>query len=54
MPSFAWKLSDQEVADVATYVRNSGGNRAEPVTAKEVAKLRGKLDLRPAIASGQE
>ena len=45
MPSFAWKLSDAEVADLATYVRNSWGNRASPVAAGEVAALRGKLGL---------
>jgi mono/diheme cytochrome c family protein len=45
MPSFAWKLSDQEVADVATYVRNSWGNRAPPVDAHEVAAIRSKLNL---------
>ena len=45
MPSFAWKLSDQQIADVATYVRNSWGNRAQPVSAKQVADLRSKLSL---------
>jgi mono/diheme cytochrome c family protein len=44
MPSFAWKLDDQQVADVATYVRNSWGNRAPPVSSWQVAKLRSKLD----------
>jgi mono/diheme cytochrome c family protein len=46
MPSFAWKLSDAEVADVATYLRNSWGNQAGAVTAKQVEALRGKLNLR--------
>ncbi|MDB5582363.1 MAG: cytochrome c [Bradyrhizobium sp.] len=45
MPSFAWKLDDQAVADVATFVRNSHGNKASPVTAAEVKTLRRKLDL---------
>jgi mono/diheme cytochrome c family protein len=49
MPSFAWKLDDQEVADVATYVRNSWGNRAPPVSAKQVAAIRSKLKLRPVL-----
>ena len=39
MPSYA-KLSDQEVADVATYIRNSWGNAAPPVTADQVKKAR--------------
>jgi mono/diheme cytochrome c family protein len=45
MPSFAWKLSDREIADVVTYIRNSGGNRAGPVSVSEVSKLRSKLGL---------
>jgi mono/diheme cytochrome c family protein len=45
MPSFAWKLTDQEVADVATYVRNAWGNRAPPVDAHQVEKVRSKLNL---------
>lgn len=49
MPSFAWKLNDQQVADVATYVRNSWGNRADPVSADQVADLRAKLALRKAL-----
>ena len=32
MPSYAWKLSNMEIADVATYLRNSWGNHASPVT----------------------
>ncbi len=51
MPSFAWKLTDPEVADVATYVRNAWGNHASSVTAQEAATGRraGKLAaaLRP-------
>lgn len=35
-------LSDQEVADVLTFVRNSFGNKASQVTEAEVKKLRGK------------
>jgi mono/diheme cytochrome c family protein len=45
MPSFAWKLSDAEIADVATYIRNSWGNEAAPVAAAEVSDLRRKLGL---------
>ncbi|HEX3677634.1 MAG TPA: c-type cytochrome [Sphingomicrobium sp.] len=50
MPSFAWKLSDQEVADVATYVRNSWGNRAPLVDAREAAKMRSTLKLPQPLA----
>jgi mono/diheme cytochrome c family protein len=45
MPSFAWKLTDQEIADVSTYIRNSWGNQAAPVTAADVSALRKKLNL---------
>ena len=45
MPSFAWKLTDQQIADVSTYIRNSWGNRASPVVVEDVAKLRSKLQL---------
>jgi mono/diheme cytochrome c family protein len=45
MPSFAWKLSDQEVADVATYLRNSWGNQAASVPASKVSALRKQLGL---------
>jgi mono/diheme cytochrome c family protein len=45
MPSFAWKLTDEQVADVGTYIRNSWGNRASPVKPGEVARLRKQLGL---------
>jgi mono/diheme cytochrome c family protein len=45
MPSFAWKLTDQEIADVATYVRNSWGNQAPAVSAGKVGALRKRLGL---------
>lgn len=47
MPAFAWKLDDRQVAAVATYVRNSWGNAAPPVTAGEVGKLRRKVAAHP-------
>ena len=40
MPGFAWRLSDQEVADVVTFIRTSWGNKGAPVQASDVAKLR--------------
>lgn len=45
MPAFEWKLSDDQVAAVLTYVRNSWGNVAQPVKAEQVADLRKKLEL---------
>jgi mono/diheme cytochrome c family protein len=45
MPSFAWKLTDQEVADVATFVRNSWGNEASAVSVCDAQKARKLLKL---------
>lgn len=40
MPEFAWKLSDDNIADVMTYIRNSWGNAAPAVTTETVSKAR--------------
>jgi mono/diheme cytochrome c family protein len=40
MPQFGWLLKDDEVAAVLTYIRNSWGNAAPPVTAGEVGRAR--------------
>jgi mono/diheme cytochrome c family protein len=40
MPGYAGKLTDQEIADAATYIRNSWGNAAPVVTPAQVAKAR--------------
>jgi mono/diheme cytochrome c family protein len=40
MPDFGWRLNDQQVADVLTFVRSSWGNHAAPVTADDVSKVR--------------
>lgn len=40
MPSFAWNLSDTEIASVVTYVRNSWGNAAAVVTGGQVKDAR--------------
>jgi len=45
MPSFAWKLTDQEVADVSTFIRNSWGNQAAAVSVSDVRAARKKLNL---------
>ncbi|MFL9991420.1 cytochrome c [Paraburkholderia sediminicola] len=49
MPNFSWKLSDAEVAAVATYVRNSWGNAADAVTAEQAGKARASLGARPVV-----
>lgn len=40
MPAYAVKMSDQQIADVTTFIRNSWGNAAPAVTATQVAKAR--------------
>jgi mono/diheme cytochrome c family protein len=45
MPSFAWKLSDQEIADVSTYIRHSWGNAAPAVPVTDITRLRYILGL---------
>ncbi|NBF00726.1 c-type cytochrome [Pseudomonas sp. Fl5BN2] len=40
MPAFAWRLSDQEVADVVNFIRSSWGNQASVVKPGDVAALR--------------
>lgn len=44
------QLTDDEVANILTYVRNSWGNQGEAVTKEEVAKLRATTE-RPAGAA---
>jgi mono/diheme cytochrome c family protein len=43
MPSFAWKLSDAQVADILTYVRNNWGNAAPAMSSDAVGKIRVSL-----------
>jgi mono/diheme cytochrome c family protein len=40
MTPFGGMLNDGQMADVLTYVRNSFGNQAAPVTPESVAKIR--------------
>jgi len=43
MPAFAWRLSDEEAAELLTFIRTNWGNRASGVTAAEVARVRDSL-----------
>lgn len=43
MPAFGWKLSDDDVAEVAIYIRNSWGNAASAVSADDVRQSRQRL-----------
>lgn len=40
MPGFGWKLDDQQIADVVSYIRHAWGNRAPAVDADAVAAVR--------------
>lgn len=65
MPSFGWRLDDQQVADVVNFIRTSWGNHASPVSASDVAKVRkdksivrdekatGNVDISKLPVSGQ-
>lgn len=43
MPGYAYRLSDEEVAELASFVRSGWTNHASAVTAKQVADIRAKL-----------
>ncbi|WP_280562490.1 cytochrome c [Chromohalobacter sp. 48-RD10] len=43
MPDFGWRLSDEEVAQLATFVRGGWDNHGGEVTADQVAGVRKKL-----------
>ena len=43
MPAFGWNLSDENVADVLTYVRNTWGNAAPAVSSGNVKGVREAL-----------
>jgi mono/diheme cytochrome c family protein len=40
MPAYAWKLSDADIADLVSYIRNAWGNRASAVGSGSVAAVR--------------
>jgi alcohol dehydrogenase (quinone), cytochrome c subunit len=44
MPQFRLQFSDQDIADVITFIRNGWGNQAPAVTAEQVGKLRKSTD----------
>ena len=43
MPAFGWKLSDEDIADLASYLRGAWGNRAAPVDSSDVKKTRERV-----------
>jgi alcohol dehydrogenase (quinone), cytochrome c subunit len=45
MPDVGWRMSDEEVADVLTFVRSSWGNHAATVSRDEVGRVRKTLAI---------
>jgi mono/diheme cytochrome c family protein len=45
MPDFGWRLSDEEVADVLSFVRGSWGNHLAAVSRAEVGRVRKTLAI---------
>lgn len=43
MPSFGWRLSDEQVANILTYVRNNWGNQAPAISPETVRRIRSEL-----------
>jgi alcohol dehydrogenase (quinone), cytochrome c subunit len=52
MPGFADRLTDREVANLATFVRSSWGNRAGKVSPAEVAAVRKNIGAAAPILEG--
>jgi mono/diheme cytochrome c family protein len=43
MPAFDSRIGDRDMADVLSYIRNSWGNKAEPVSVRTVTRLHAKV-----------
>jgi len=44
MPGFGWRLTNEEVAQLLTFIRASWGNQAASVSATDVGRVRASLD----------
>lgn len=49
MPDFGWRLSDEEVADLLSFVRSNWGNHAAEVSPDEVGRLRKALTIQKKV-----
>jgi len=54
MPAFRERLSDQQIADIVTFVRASWGNRGGAVSARQVSDLRGKPPVGQPLMTGYD
>ncbi len=43
MPSFAWRLDNEQTANILTYIRNNWGNSAPAGSEETVRRIRGEL-----------
>jgi mono/diheme cytochrome c family protein len=43
MPEFGWRLSDEDVADVLSFIRGIWGNHAATVSRDEIGRVRKAL-----------
>jgi mono/diheme cytochrome c family protein len=46
MPAFGWQLDDEQIAAVGTFIRNSWGQKAPPVSGEQVKEARSALAAR--------
>ena len=54
MTPFAGLLNDEEVAAVATYIRNSFGNKASAISAAKVKEVRAATKAKTGFYSPEE
>jgi len=52
MPGFAWRLSDDETAQLVTFIRQNWGNSATAASSDEVAKIRTLLTVAERTSGG--
>ncbi|WP_321781675.1 cytochrome c [Paraburkholderia sp. J94] len=45
MPPFAWRYDDDEIAQLATFVRSAWGNHASAVSADDVKRVRAQMGI---------
>jgi mono/diheme cytochrome c family protein len=53
MPAFSWKLTDEQIAAVTTYIRNAWGNAASAVSVSDAPGARDSLKARTAFSKSQ-
>lgn len=51
MPAFAGSFTDEQIAGVISYVRQSFGNKADPVTPDQVKQVRAQMVVTPVPAT---